>query len=198
MPPRVTPRRSGIFGRGFMVGDGMGARGFGKGRKLASVDLQLLMLGLLAGKPRHGYEIIKTLEERSNGFYAPSPGMVYPGLTHLAQIGHATVEIEGVRKRYHITAAGRSHLEGQRAEANALFEQFGRVGERMERVRRAMRAEEAGDAADTGHERHGSRELLRARRELEAALADKWDASREEQHRLVEILKRVCAEILRQ
>jgi DNA-binding PadR family transcriptional regulator len=187
-------RGFGHFGRGFMEGD-MGGRAFGMGRKLASVDLQLLILGLLAEKPRHGYEIIKALDERSKGFYIPSPGMVYPALTYLEEIGHATVEVEGSRKLYHITNAGKEHLDNNRSTADALFEQFNRVGERMDRVRRAMRADETGEGADAEHDRRGSKELLRARRDLKSALADKWDSSREEQERVVGILKRATAEI---
>jgi len=187
-------RGFGHFGRGFMEGD-MGGRTFGMGRKLASVDLQLLILGLLAEKPRHGYEIIKALDERSKGFYIPSPGMVYPALTYLEEIGHATVEIEGSRKRYHITDAGKEHLDDNRSTADALFAQFNRVGERMDRVRRAMRADETGEGSDAEHERRGSKDLLRARRDLKSALADKWDSSREEQQRIVEILKRATSEI---
>src|SRR3977135_1549464 len=189
-------RGFGHFGKGFMDDGGMGGRAFGMGRKLASVDLQLLILGLLAEKARHGYEIIKALDERSKGFYIPSPGMVYPALTYLEEIEHATVEADGARQRYHITEAGKKHLESNRSAGEAMFAQFGRVGERMERVRRAMRAEEIGEASDAGHERQGSRDLLRARRDLKAALADKWDSSREEQQRIVEILKRATAEIL--
>ena len=189
-------RGFGPFGRGFMEGGGMGGRGFGMGRKLASVDLQLLILGLLAEKPRHGYEIIKALDERSKGFYIPSPGMVYPALTYLEEIGHATVEADGARKLYHITETGKEQLESNRGAADALFAQFGRVGERMDRVRRAMRAEEMGEAADAGYEQRGSKDLMRARRDLKAALADKWDSSREEQQRVAEILRRAAAEIL--
>jgi DNA-binding PadR family transcriptional regulator len=189
-------RGFGPFGRGFMEGGGMGGRGFGMGRKLASVDLQLLILGLLAEKPRHGYEIIKALDERSKGFYIPSPGMVYPALTYLEEIGHATVEADGARKLYHITETGKEQLEGNRGAADALFAQFGRVGERMDRVRRAMRAEEMGEAADAGYEQRGGKELTRARRDLKAALADKWDSSREEQQRVADILRRAAAEIL--
>jgi DNA-binding PadR family transcriptional regulator len=187
-------RGFGHFGRGFMEGD-MGGRAFGMGRKLASVDLQLLILGLLAEKPRHGYEIIKALDERSKGFYIPSPGMVYPALTYLEEIGHATVEVEGSRKLYHITGAGKEHLDDNRSTADALFAQFNRVGERMDRVRRAMHADETGEGSDAEHERRGSKELLRARRDLKSALADKWDSSREEQQRVIEILKRATAEI---
>jgi DNA-binding PadR family transcriptional regulator len=190
-------RGLGRFGKGFMDGGDMGGRAFGMGRKLASVDLQLLILALLAEKPSHGYEIIKSLDERSKGFYVPSPGVVYPALTYLEEIGHATVEAAGARKLYHITDAGSAHLEGNRSTADALLAQFGRVGERMDRVRRALLAEETGeDYAD--HERRGPKELLRARRDLNLALSDKWGSSREEQLRIVEILKRATAEILSQ
>jgi DNA-binding PadR family transcriptional regulator len=188
-------RGFGHFGKGFMDSGDFGGRAFGMGRKLASVDLQLLILGLLAEKPRHGYEIIKALDERSKGFYVPSPGMVYPALTYLEEIGHATVEADGARKLYHITDAGKEHLDSNRSTAEALFAQFGRVGERMDRVRRAMRVEETGEESAAEHERRGSKELQRARRELKTALIDKWDASREEQQRVAEILKRATAEI---
>jgi DNA-binding PadR family transcriptional regulator len=188
-------RGFGAFGRGFIDGGGLGGRGFGMGRKLASVDLQLLILGLLAEKPRHGYEIIKALDERSKGFYVPSPGMVYPALTYLEEIGHATIEVDGARKLYHITDMGKEHLERHRDTADALLTQFGRVGARMERVRRAMRADESGEADDADGGPQGTKELARARRDLKAALADKCDSSREEQQRIAEILQRAAAEI---
>src|SRR5258708_34622008 len=183
----------GHFGRGFM-GGGMGARGFGMGRKLGSADLQLLILKLLDEKSRYGYEIIKELEERSKGFYVPSPGMVYPALTYLEEIGHATVAADGSRKLYSITDPGKEHLAKNLSTAEALLTQFDRVGERMDRVRRALRNEESGAEADD-QERRGSRELHRARHDLRAALADKWHSSREEQRRIAAILARAAAEI---
>src|SRR5450755_3422582 len=117
-------RGLGRFGKGFMDGDGLGGRAFGMGRKLTSVDLQLLILALLADKPRHGYEIIKALDERSKGFYVPSPGMVYPALTYLEEIGHATVAVDGTRKLHSITESGKEHLAKNLATADALFTQF--------------------------------------------------------------------------
>jgi hypothetical protein len=78
-----------------------------------------------------------------------------------------------------------------------MFAQFERVGERMDRIRRALQPGESGDEAAGESERRGSRELLRARRDLKTALADKWDSPREEQQRIAEILKRAAAEILR-
>ena len=189
-------RGFGHFGKGFMDGGDRGGRGFGMGRKLASVDLQLLILGLLEEKPRHGYEIIKALDERSKGFYVPSPGMVYPALTYLEEIGHATVEVDGARKLYQITDAGKQHLESNRSTFDALYAQFGRVGERMDRLRRAIHIDETGEEGGAEQERRGSRELMRARHDLKQALADKWDSPREEQQRIVEILKRATADIL--
>jgi DNA-binding PadR family transcriptional regulator len=184
----------GPFGRGFMEGGGMGGRGFGMGRKLASGDLQLLILKLLDEKSRYGYEIIKELDERSKGFYVPSPGMVYPALTYLEEIGHATVAADGSRKLYSITDAGKEHLAKNLATADALLTQFDRVGERMDRVRRVLGAEDGGEEPADG-ERRGSRELHRARHELKKALMDKWHSSREEQQRIAAILARAAAEI---
>lgn len=183
----------GRFGGWFADGGELGGRGFGMGRKLASSDLQLLILGLLADKPRHGYEIIKALDERSKGFYAPSPGMVYPALTYLEEIEHATVETEGTRKRYHITELGRRYLEEHRPAADSLFAQFGRVGERMESLRKAMHAGEQEVGADD--ERQGSKPLMRARRALTAVLDGKWDSPAEEQERIAKILQRAAQEI---
>jgi DNA-binding PadR family transcriptional regulator len=187
---------SGRFGGWFTDGGELGGRGFGMGRKLASVDLQLLILGLLEDRPRHGYEIIKALDERSKGFYAPSPGMVYPALTYLEEIGHATVETQGARKLYHITELGREHLEEHRARADALFAQFSRVAERMDHLRRAMRSEETGEDTAT-EDRRGSKPLQKARRALKSALAEAWSGSAEEQERIAAVLLRAAEEILR-
>jgi DNA-binding PadR family transcriptional regulator len=177
----------GSFGKGFMEGGGAGGRGFGMGRKLASADLQLLILGLLNEKPSHGYEIIKALDERSNGFYVPSPGMIYPALTYLEEIGYATIEAVGTRKQYHITESGKQHLESNRGSAEALFTQFSRVGERMERLRRALDSDETGDESGTLH---------RAARDLKSALLKKSRSPREEQQRIIDILARATAEIM--
>ena len=179
-----------------MNGDDMGGRGFGLGRKLASVDLQLLVLGLLDEKPSHGYQIIKALGERSKGFYVPSPGMVYPALATLEQIGHATVVAEGARKLHSITALGAAHLERNRAKADALRTQLARSGDRMERVRRAMDADDSNEESASERRRGGSKELMRAGRDLNLAWVDKCESSREEQQRIAEILMRATAEIL--
>lgn len=187
-PKHHSPRRH-------PSGVGLGGRAFAMGRKLASAELQLLMLRLLADEPHHGYQIIKALDERSNGFYVPSPGMVYPALTHLEDLGHALVQTDANRKRYHITDAGRRHLEEHRPAADALIAQFERVADRMERVRHALNAEQGANEPETRPQRRGSKDLLRARHDLDLALAGQWDGPREQQQRIVEILQRAAADI---
>ncbi len=183
------------FGGWFADDGDLGGRGFGRGRKLAAADLQLLILALLAEKPRHGYEIIKALEERSKGFYIPSPGMVYPALTYLEEIERATVETEGTRKRFHLTDLGRAYLEEHREETDALLAQFNRAGERLEHLRRIMRSSQGHDEAEGKEGGRGSKTLMRARHALKSALAEKWNASPQEQERVAEILTRAAQEI---
>src|SRR6202167_2478902 len=111
-------------GSGFMGGHGGGD--FRWARKLGSKDLQLLILSLLGERPAHGYELIKTIEERSGGFYTPSPGMIYPALTYLEEIGQAVVTVDGNRKLYAITEAGQASLDAHREEATTILEALSR------------------------------------------------------------------------
>jgi len=171
----------GGFGGG---GFGGGFGGLTAGRKLASGDLHLVILTLLAEQPRHGYDIIKALEERSKGFYAPSPGMVYPALTYLEELGHAQVTAEGAKKLYTITDEGRAHLETNQTEASAIMDQLAAVGRKLEQVREFFSGEdEAGDA------------LHAARHELRHLLREKRRAPEAERKRVAEILLRAVAEI---
>jgi DNA-binding PadR family transcriptional regulator len=196
-------RHGGFFGFGTHFGAGLGPGGggpggFGPGRKLGSADLQLLLLALLAEKPSHGYELIKALEERSSGYYAPSPGMVYPALTYLEELGHASVEPEGTRKLYRITAAGLQHLAANRPGVDTLLGQLQQIGRRMQKFRRAMDPGAAADeaAADAGpHQEDDAPELQVARYDLKLALSAKAGASREEQQRVAEILRKAAAAI---
>ena len=192
----------GHFGRGFSGDPGWGAGHFGRGRKFAAAELQLLILALLAEKPCHGYEIIKALDERSNGFYSPSPGMVYPALTYLDEIGHATVAAEGTRKLYRITEDGRAHLEANRPAVDAIFEQLAWIGRKMERVRQVFSGDEgAAEDLDSlrgrGGRHHGAAPEVRAAwRRLKTALIEKLGSSAEEQRRIARILERAADEIL--
>ncbi|HSR74963.1 MAG TPA: PadR family transcriptional regulator [Xanthobacteraceae bacterium] len=192
--------RGGRGFKGFRAG-WSGAGGFGHGhfrtgRKLGSDDLQLVILALLADRPSHGYELIKLLEERSGGFYSPSPGMVYPALTYLEEIGYATVAAEGAKKLYQVTEEGRSYLAQNRAAVDATLAELERIGQKMGDVRRAFAGEDqpGDDAAEGSRHPDG---LRRARRELRRALDDKAHSSPDEASRIADILRRATAEILR-
>jgi DNA-binding PadR family transcriptional regulator len=85
-------------------------------------DLKFVILSLLAEKPRHGYEIIKELEERIGGSYSPSPGTVYPTLSLLEDLGYARAQTEeGNRKVFEITDEGRKYLEENRSTIDDIF-----------------------------------------------------------------------------
>jgi DNA-binding PadR family transcriptional regulator len=200
-------RHGGFFGFGHHFGEGFGPGGrgggpggFGPGRKLGSADLQLLLLALLAEKPSHGYELIKALEERSSGYYSPSPGMVYPALTYLEELGHASVEPEGTRKLYLVTEAGLKNLADNRAAIDTLLAQLQQIGRRMQKLRRGMHPEadrnEAPVAGEPGAD-DAAPELQVARYDLKLALSGKAEATREEQLRIAEILRKAAAEIRR-
>jgi DNA-binding PadR family transcriptional regulator len=185
-------RGFGHFFGGEMGDAGFDRSGFRTGRKLGADDLQLLLLTLIAEKPSHGYDLIKVLEERSGGYYVPSPGMIYPALTYLEEAGHATVEPEGTKKLYRISEEGQRHLEQNRTTADALMAQLERIGRKMNDVRRAFAgdADEAGDEGDTN-------ELRQARRELRRVLHERKRGTPEESRRITEILRRATSEILR-
>jgi DNA-binding PadR family transcriptional regulator len=92
-------------------------------------DLKFVILNLLAEKPRHGYEIIKELEERFGGAYSPSPGTVYPTLSLLEDLGYATARTEeGNRKVYEITDEGRKYLEENRSTVDDIFGRVDEIG----------------------------------------------------------------------
>ena len=88
-------------------------------------DLKYVILQLLSEKPRHGYEIIKALEERLGGTYSPSPGAVYPTLTLLEDMGYArTMPEEGGKKIYEITPEGRAYLEQNKGAVDEIFDRI--------------------------------------------------------------------------
>ncbi len=134
--PHFDPRRAfarfggggrhGHFERFFAAGGGGRERFFDPG------DLQLVILSLLAEKPSYGYEIIKAIEDRVGGGYAPSPGVIYPTLTLLEERGFAQVEpSEGTRKTYAITDAGRAELHAQADRLADLMDRFQEGKERF-------------------------------------------------------------------
>ena len=201
--------RSGFFGRRGR-GDG---DGFRMGRRLGSGDLQLLILLLLQESPRHGYELIKELEQRTSGYYSPSPGVIYPALTYLDEIGFASVEAEGNKKLYRISETGAAFLTENRSSAEAMLGELVEIGRRFARAQQAMRSEDGGpegeDESDLsiwplGERRFGHRgrgrgreiaEMMQARHDLKHALREAIADSPEEHKRIADILRRAAAEI---
>ena len=134
--------------RGFMKGHrhehGRGGwrhkdrHGFGErrgGRRVRAFeqgDLRFVILKLIADEPRHGYDIIKAIEDTFGGNYSPSPGVVYPTLTMLEDQGFATVTPgEGSKKLYTLTAEGRAFLDDNKATVDAIFKRMEEVSRRF-------------------------------------------------------------------
>jgi DNA-binding PadR family transcriptional regulator len=141
--------RSGRFGHGegsrgwSEDGPGFG-RGGGRRRMFDGGELRLVLLKLIADKPRHGYDLIRAIEERTGGAYAPSPGIVYPTLTMLSEMGLIEEQsAEGARKLFAVTSEGTSHLAEHNAEVVAMLARLDALGAMRERtdavpIRRAM------------------------------------------------------------
>lgn len=120
-----------------------GGRGRGFGRFFGHGDLRLVILHLIGEKPRHGYDIIKAIEEMAGGAYSPSPGVIYPTLTLLEDLNYvaASATGEGGKKLFEITEQGRAFLEANRPALDALLGRLGEAaGARQDRpqVLRAM------------------------------------------------------------
>ncbi len=189
---------AGRGGRG-RHGFGFGGRhGFGggdmirAGRMLATGDLRLIALALIAEQPRHGYEIIKVLEEKTAGWYSPSPGIVYPTLTFLEEAGYVTAQAEGAKKLYTITDEGRAHLDENRDFVDAVLERLAAVGSKIARVRRRFGRD------DEDEERGGHRlpPLVRAALEnLREVAGERLENDADAEAKLVEILARAAQEL---
>lgn len=137
-------------------GHGFGGRGFsgrhghdddGRGRRQRMFDsgeLRLVLLKLIADEPRHGYDLIRRIEELTGGAYAPSPGVIYPTLTLLDDMGLIEAQqSEGAKKLFAITDAGTAELEANKESAERLIARLADIGEERQRtdsasVRRAM------------------------------------------------------------
>src|ERR1700757_5070798 len=133
--------RFGGFGFGGMGGGGMNPDDMRAGRMLAQGDLRLLALALIAQAPRHGYEIIKLIEEKTGDWYSPSPGIVYPTLTYLEEAGYVTASAEGSKKLYTITDEGKAYLDANGDIIKVVLDRLSAIGERVNRWRRTARGE---------------------------------------------------------
>ncbi|ODU59466.1 MAG: hypothetical protein ABS99_03640 [Acetobacteraceae bacterium SCN 69-10] len=108
-----------------MHGRHFGRRHGGGGRMLEQGDLRFVLLRLVAEKPRHGYELIKAIEELTGGAYSPSPGVIYPTLTMLEELGFTAVTAGEGKKQYTATPEGLAELDANRAQLDAIFARFG-------------------------------------------------------------------------
>ena len=172
-------------GRGEMNPDDMRA-----GRMLAQGDLRLVALALIAEAPRHGYEIIKLVEEKTADWYSPSPGIVYPTLTYLEEAGYVTASTEGSKKLYAITEEGRAYLNANRDLADVVLDRLAALGERISRWRRDARGER--------DNRRTLPPLVEAAFDhLRETVGKRLDGDADAQARLVEILARTDADLLR-
>ncbi|WP_156347513.1 MULTISPECIES: PadR family transcriptional regulator [unclassified Sphingomonas] len=132
------------FGLGYdswTGGPGMGGRGRHdgprgpRGRVLGGDELKLVLLALIAETPRHGYDLIRAIEGKTGGAYAPSPGVVYPTLTLLTDMGLIDEQAsEGTRKRFAVTEAGTAQLTTDAAQVGELFDRLAALGEHRART----------------------------------------------------------------
>jgi DNA-binding PadR family transcriptional regulator len=179
------------FGGGIGGRHGMGGGDMMRaGRMLATGDLRLIALGLIAEQPRHGYEIIKVLEDKTAGWYSPSPGVVYPTLTFLEEAGYVTAQVEGAKKLYTITEEGRAHLEENRDFVDAVLERMASLGEKVTSMRRRFRRGEDGD------DHPSAPPLVRAAFDnLRTVAMQRIEDDADAETRIVEVLARAAQEI---
>jgi DNA-binding PadR family transcriptional regulator len=135
-----SPREFGFHSHRHGFGHRRGRRGE---RVFDQGDLRFVILKLISEQPRHGYEIIKEIEEKVGGAYSPSPGVIYPTLTLLEELGYVTVEAaEGGKRLYRVTEAGDAALEEKKAIVEGIFRRMADLHERFEgpspRIARAM------------------------------------------------------------
>lgn len=125
-------------------GRGRGELGGGRRRMFDSGELRLVLLALIADQARHGYDLIRAIEERTGGAYAPSPGVIYPTITLLQDMGHIEEQTgDGARRLFAITADGKLHLDERHNEVGTLFARLDALAAMREKtdggpVRRAM------------------------------------------------------------
>jgi DNA-binding PadR family transcriptional regulator len=124
-------RRRHPFGPGFGPPFGPGMRGFPgprgrRGRRTSRGDIRTAVLALVAEQPRHGYEIIQEIAERTSGAWRPSPGSVYPTLSQLEDEGLVRVEQADGRRVVHLTEEGTRYVEEHREELDAVWASVGR------------------------------------------------------------------------
>jgi DNA-binding PadR family transcriptional regulator len=179
-PPGLPPFPPGGFGPGGF-GSGDWGRDPRRRRQFDSGELKLVLLKLIADAPRHGYDLIRAVEELTHGSYAPSPGVVYPTLTLLQDMGLIEeAESAGSRKAFAATAEGQALLAGKAEEVERLLARLAGLGE--------------------GRRRAGGGPVGRAVKNLLSALwsrATSDDADEERLHQIAAILDETAQRIER-
>lgn len=162
------------------MGPGPRRHGRRAGRMFGQGDLKLVILQLLEEKPRHGYDIIRALEERSGGGYSPSPGTVYPTLSLLEEMDYAkaTTEESG-KKVYSITDEGRKYLAENRDAVDDVLERLVDFGRNLFGGREMIQAHEAMGALGRAY----------------ARIVMGGPRSKEQVERIVEVLRKAAAEL---
>ncbi|MCT4713369.1 PadR family transcriptional regulator [Enterobacteriaceae bacterium H11S18] len=172
----------------FRGGDDAGHRdrpSFLRGRKFAADELQLLLLSLLKDQASYGYELIKILAEKSGGFYTPSPGVIYPALTYMEDVGYVNVQQEGNRKRYAINEQGESYLAENKATADALLAKLEMFARQSDSVSQAM----------FEHRQPFTPALTTAIHELRSQLHNYHGSSEETQAQVAEIVNQAVSQL---
>jgi DNA-binding PadR family transcriptional regulator len=154
-------------------------RGGGRpGRMFGHGDLKLLLLALIEPQPRHGYELIRAIEDLCGGTYTPSPGAIYPTLTFLEEAGYTTIHQadEGAKKQYAITDEGRSFLAKNRVDVEAVMQRMKLSARMMARLTVPSAIRESVHALKSaliGHDRNWDQaEVARVTAIIERAAAD--------------------------
>ena len=199
------PGRFGPGGPGGAAGrGGWGDWGdsFRIGRMLASGDLRLVALYFIEQQPRHGYDLIKAIEEKTGGLYVPSPGVVYPALTFLEEANYVTSVAEGNKRLYTITEEGKTYLSDNRAAVEGTLAHLSRIGEQFAKVREKWdEAEQKFREAPPRPDRDMddvAPEVNDARRDLKDAIKQAVrERDPENNRRLADILRRAANEIRR-
>ena len=187
MPGGPFRRGGGRHGGGHGGGRGFGDEGDGRiGRFLMQGDLRLVVLALVEKEPRHGYEIIKHIEDMTYGFYAPSPGVIYPTLTYLEEAGYVVAEQDGNKKRYAITEEGRVHLGENRSVATTILDRLSHLAERV-RQRQERRDRDSGPSLP--------RSVDAALLNLKEVIARKLDAEDAKPGDIVKLLLQMAEEL---
>jgi DNA-binding PadR family transcriptional regulator len=173
------------------------------GRMMASGDLRLIALYFIEQQPRHGYDLIKAIEDKTGGIYVPSPGVIYPALTFLEEANYVTSTAEANKRLYTITDEGRAHLADNRQAVETTLDYLGKIGEKAQYLRERWdeaerRFRDAG-APPPDRDMDGViPDINEARRNLKDAIKSARKADPGTQKRVAEILARAADEVRRE